>query len=118
VNDLAVKQIRNGRKTDMRMRPHIDTLPRRKVGGPHVIEEHERANRPLRWRGQHAPDGEAAKIARWASMAVAIGEVSAPCAQTGSTLGQTLMLSSHSPTPIARRVASIYRAISPSRPAW
>ena len=37
------EQVRDGGEMNVRMRPDVNTLPRRKLGGPHVIEEHERA---------------------------------------------------------------------------
>ena len=42
MHDLALEQIGHRRQRDVRMRPHVDAVPRREVGRPHVIEEDER----------------------------------------------------------------------------
>src|SRR6185437_1074819 len=64
MDDLALEEIGDRGKPDVRMRPHIDAVPRRKCGRPHVIEEDERADQLARRCGQHAADGEAAEVAR------------------------------------------------------
>jgi len=46
------------------MRPHVDAVPRREGGRPHVIEEDEGADQLARRAGQHAAHGEAAEVAR------------------------------------------------------
>ena len=64
VEDLAVEEIRHRREPDVRMRPHVEPLARREARRPHVVEEDERPDHLLRDRRQHAPDGEAADVAR------------------------------------------------------
>ena len=64
MDDLALEEIRDRRKPDVRMRAHIDAATGRKSGRPHVIEEDEGADQLARRRGQHAADGEAAEVAR------------------------------------------------------
>ena len=64
VHDLAVEQIGDGRKADVRMRPHIDGArdARRELHRPHMIEEDERADHPPLRPGQHAPYLETAEV--------------------------------------------------------
>ena len=63
MHDLAFEQIRDRREPDVRMRAHGDAVARRKHGGPHVIEKHERPDHaPLR-RRQHAANVELAEAA-------------------------------------------------------
>jgi hypothetical protein len=57
VNALAVEQVGHRREADMRMRPHINALPRSEIRGRHVIKEDEQADQALRRRRQHASDG-------------------------------------------------------------
>ena len=65
VHDLAREQIRDRRQSDVRMRPNVDAPRqiRNHLLGPHVIEEHERADHAALRPGQHAPHLEAAEIA-------------------------------------------------------
>src|SRR5262249_7098211 len=64
VHDLAVEEVGHRRERDVRMRTHVDAGAGREVDRPHVVEEDERADRATRGRGKHAPDGEAAEVAR------------------------------------------------------
>ncbi len=62
VRNLAVKQIRDGREPDMRMRPHVDAGPGAESRRPHLIQEDERTDHaPLR-RRQRAADLEIPEI--------------------------------------------------------
>ena len=62
MRDLAVEQIGDGGKPDMRMRPHIDAGAGAKLDRPHFVEKHEGPDHaPLR-RRQRAPDFEIAEI--------------------------------------------------------
>ncbi len=63
VHDLAFEKVRDRREPDVRMRAHGDTVARRKHGGPHVIEEHERPDHAPFRRRQHAADVELAEAA-------------------------------------------------------
>ena len=62
MHDLPFKQIRDRRKTNVRVRPHLDTLPRRKFGRPHVIEKDERPVHLSLAGGQYTSHREAAEI--------------------------------------------------------
>jgi len=44
MHDLAVEQIADGGKADVRMGPHIDAFAGAKYGGPEMIEEDEGAD--------------------------------------------------------------------------
>src|SRR5262245_42973408 len=44
MHDLSVKQIGDGRESDMRMRPHVDALTRDELDRAHLVEEDEGAN--------------------------------------------------------------------------
>src|SRR5205823_1912964 len=50
----AFEQIRDGRQPDMRMRSYIDSLARRKIDRPEVIEKYERPHHLVRKRRQQA----------------------------------------------------------------
>ena len=63
MHDLACEEIGHRRKTDMRMRPDVDALARRKRGRTHEIEEDDRPDVPYRRRGQQSRDREAAEVA-------------------------------------------------------
>jgi hypothetical protein len=52
VQDLAFKQVRDGRKPDMRMRAYINGTANRQYGGPHVVKEYERTHGASAGRGQ------------------------------------------------------------------
>src|SRR5262245_20163177 len=54
-----VKQIGNRGKPDVRVRPHIKTMSRKKLRWPHLIEEDERANHLALVTRQGATDLEA-----------------------------------------------------------
>ena len=62
VQHLATEQIGDGRKADVRVRPHVDVRTGRQVHRPHVIEKHERPDHALFHRRQHATHAEAAEI--------------------------------------------------------
>jgi hypothetical protein len=44
--DLAVEQVGDGRKPDMRMRPHVQRLAGLEQGRSHPVEEDERPDQP------------------------------------------------------------------------
>src|SRR5437879_11254758 len=62
MNDLAFEQIGHGGKADMRVRAHIQALPRRHPDRPHVIEEDEGADVTPAHEGQHASHRKVADI--------------------------------------------------------
>ena len=64
VVDGAVEQVGDGRKPDMRMRPHVHAFPDREFGGPHLVEEDERSDHAPSRDGQGAAHREPAEIAR------------------------------------------------------
>src|SRR6185437_567238 len=39
MHDLTLEEIRDRGQADVRMRPHVDAAPRRKIGRSHVVEE-------------------------------------------------------------------------------
>ncbi|MNI58333.1 hypothetical protein D3C73_1134420 [compost metagenome] len=47
----------------MRMRPHVNAGAHIKIGGAHVVQEHERPDRAALRRRNGASDGEAAQVA-------------------------------------------------------
>src|SRR5207245_10491412 len=65
MHHFAVKQVSDGRQSDVRMRSHIDRArdSRREVDRTHVIEEHEGTHHAALREGKHASHFEAAKIA-------------------------------------------------------
>ena len=63
VHDLAFEEVSDRREPDVRMRAHGDAVVRRKHGGPHVIEEHERPHHAPFRRGQYAANVEFAEAA-------------------------------------------------------
>ena len=64
MHDFAVKQIGDGGKTNMRMRPHIHAGAQQKFGGTHLVEENKRTDHlPLRG-GKRPPHLEAANVPR------------------------------------------------------
>jgi hypothetical protein len=62
MHDLAVEQEGDGGKPDMRMRPHIDTLPGAELDRPEMVEEDERPDHPPLDVRQRTAHREAAKI--------------------------------------------------------
>jgi len=62
VGDLAVEEIGDGGKADVRVRANIDAArdARLESDRPHVIEEGERPHHAALGEGQNAPDLEAA----------------------------------------------------------
>ena len=64
MHERAFEQVRHGREPDVRVRPHVDALPRPEVRRSHVIEEDERTDGLQPHRGQHATHGEIAEVAR------------------------------------------------------
>ena len=64
MHDLAVEQIGDRGKADMRMRPHIDAFAGAKYRGPKMIEENEWTNHPRTRRGQRAADLQPTEIDR------------------------------------------------------
>ena len=62
VPDLAVEQIGDGGKPDMRVRTHIHRLAAAQYGRTHAVEEDEGANQPPPCRRQRAADLEAANV--------------------------------------------------------
>ena len=63
MHDLAVEQVGDGRKPDMRMRAHVDALAEEELGRAHLVPEDERADHLALGRGQGAADLEAAEVA-------------------------------------------------------
>ena len=59
VHDLAVEQVGDGGKADVRMRPHVESAAGAEFGRAEMIEEHERPDHARLRRGQRAPHGEA-----------------------------------------------------------
>src|SRR6185437_2587919 len=59
VHDLAVEQIGDGCKPNMRMRPHIETFAGAEFGGSEMIEEDERPDHARACGGQRAAYREA-----------------------------------------------------------
>src|SRR5215469_8721512 len=64
VHDFAVEEIRERRKADVRMRPHVHGAwnSTREIDGTHMIEENERTYHPASRVGQHTAHFESAKI--------------------------------------------------------
>ena len=63
VVQAALQQIGDGAKADMRMRPHVDSLPGQELRRAHLVKEDERPHHlPLR-RGQRAAHLEPAQVA-------------------------------------------------------
>src|SRR5262249_38487229 len=62
MHDLAVEQIGDGGKADMRMRPHIDAFAGAKYCGPEMIEENEWADHTRARRGQRAANLQSTEI--------------------------------------------------------
>ena len=62
VPDLAVEQIGDGGKPDMRMRTHIHRLAGAQDGRTHAVEEDEGADQPALCRRQSAANLEAADV--------------------------------------------------------
>ena len=60
--DLAVEQIGDGRKPDMRMRAHVERLAGAQDRRAHAVEEDERADQPALGRRQRAAHLEAANV--------------------------------------------------------
>ena len=65
MGDLALEQIGDGGKPDMRMRTHVGFARdfRRQVQRPHVVEENEGPDHPPLRERQDAPDFEQTDIA-------------------------------------------------------
>ena len=65
MQDLAFEKVGDGGKADVRVRAHVESLPRRQRHRPHLVEEHIRADGALLRRGQDAAHLEAvAEVAR------------------------------------------------------
>src|SRR5690606_23122743 len=64
VLDLAVEEIGDGRKPDMRMRLDVERPAGMQQGWPHPVEEDERTDEPALARRQGAPHREPANVAR------------------------------------------------------
>ena len=62
--DFAAKEIGDGRKPDVGVRTHVDSLPRQELRRPHFVEEDERSDHPSPRRRQRATDLKAAEVAR------------------------------------------------------
>ena len=54
MHNLALEQVSNGREPNMRVRPNLDALARRKFSRSHVIEENEGAHH-LAFPGREHP---------------------------------------------------------------
>src|SRR5690606_38745588 len=63
MHDLAVEEIGDRRKADVRMRPDVDLARNAglEVHGPHMVEEDERTDHPAFRERQHSPDLEPAE---------------------------------------------------------
>ena len=59
MHDLAVEQIGDGGKPDMRMRPHVEPVAGAELGRPEMIEENERPDHARARRRQCAAHREA-----------------------------------------------------------
>jgi hypothetical protein len=64
VMEVALKEVRDGAETDMRVRPNVDALSGQELGRPSLIEEDERPDHLPLWRRQGTTDLKAAEIAR------------------------------------------------------
>jgi hypothetical protein len=62
--DFAIEQISHGRKTDMRVRPHIEAAAGAKFRRAHVIEKDERTYHAALCRWQGPADFKATEIGR------------------------------------------------------
>ena len=62
MNNFTFEQLGHGRKADVRMRPHLDTLIGRKFCRPHMIEENKRAHHSTLTRGQYATDAKSTEV--------------------------------------------------------
>src|ERR1700678_4080352 len=62
MHNLAVEQIGDGGKADMRVRPHVDAVARPEYRRPKVVEEDERPDHARTRRRQRAMHLEAAEI--------------------------------------------------------
>src|ERR1700722_3052991 len=64
MHDLAIEQISDGGKADMRVRPHVHAVARAEYRRPKVVEEDERSHHARARRRQCAMDLKAAEIDR------------------------------------------------------
>ena len=62
MENLAVEEIAHSRQPDMRMRPHIDTLPEQELRRSELIEEDERPDHLAACGRQGAAHAEAAEV--------------------------------------------------------
>jgi hypothetical protein len=62
MDDLALEQIRDRGKPDVRVRPNLYSLSRWKFGRPDVVEKYERSDHAARFRRQHPTNTETTKI--------------------------------------------------------
>ena len=65
VNDLPIDQVGHGRKADMGMRSHVETLARIEHRGTHLVEEDKGADHSPMPGGQYAPHLETAHQVHW-----------------------------------------------------
>lgn len=63
VIECAIEQIRDGRETDVRMRPDVEAAAGGQNRGAHVIEEDEGADASSSRCGERAADGKASEVA-------------------------------------------------------
>src|SRR5439155_2756864 len=63
MHDLAVEQVGDGGKADMRVRPDVDAASGFELRRPHLVEEDERSDHAPSNRWQDSPNLEAAEIA-------------------------------------------------------
>ena len=63
VHDLAVEQVGDGGKPDVRVRAHVDAGADQELGRSHLVEEDEGADHLPAHRGQRTAHREAAEVA-------------------------------------------------------
>jgi hypothetical protein len=61
---IACEKVGDGGEADMRMRPHVDASPRRKLHRAEMIEKNERTDHLDRMRRQQALHQQPADVAR------------------------------------------------------
>jgi hypothetical protein len=62
MNDFAVIEISEGRQADMRMRPHVETMPALELRRAEVVEEDERPDGAAAHMRQRAPHGKSVQV--------------------------------------------------------
>ncbi len=94
MHDLAVEQVGDGGKPDMRMRPHVDAVAGVEHRRPEMVEEDERPDHARMPRRQRAMHLEAAEIDRARHDHLLDGVARWRIAEAGSLPGKKLMVPS------------------------